>query len=33
LIRNYGDKFVHGLQEQWWPGSMLQIMTQLKLWK
>jgi hypothetical protein len=33
LIRRYGDELVDGLQEQWWPGSMLEIMTRLKPWK
>jgi len=33
LIQNYGDEFVYGLHEQWWPGSMLEIMIQLKSWK
>jgi hypothetical protein len=33
LIKSYGYVFGQGLQEQWWPSSMLEIMTQMKQWK
>jgi hypothetical protein len=33
LIRRYGDHFGDDVYGQWWPRSMLKIMTELKPWK
>lgn len=33
LIRKYGDHFGDDLYGQWWPRSMLKIMTELKPWR